>query len=343
MTEPSIQKIPHGIAEREQGRLYVVGTSGELHCLALANGALIARTTFPAQPLTAQQDQLFVWQPLLEQVETIQLAALTIDNAAFYQYWVQQLPLDRASLHIDQENLRYENVGQEVESFQIRGSINQNELLVTWEAHLRNQGGAPPSVYDNEDAHLDVCHYARLDAQTGEILANEQQALPQIASTLPHVAPPKRIVPYRQNAEWKSEPWSFGTQTAYLTTTATGTGIILVHKADEQAIFHEDMLTETSDAIVLVTPDGGYLFLSQPDEAMWSIFSTKTGEQLIQLPLAHETIEVAIVDTFVLSLAVVGDIVREETLYCHNLATAQPIWSYPLEIVARRGAPPLRP
>jgi len=346
MSEQSVLKIPHGIALPDEDRLYVTGMDKAIHCLQLHRGNLLARTDLAAVPLTAQYDTVIAWHPFSNQPNTLQLIALQIQDGGIHLIWEQNLALP-AWVAVTTE---------EADGFLVEATIQDEELLVTWEAHGRYRGGAPPPAQVEAAATQAAGHVVHLDLQRGTVRAEQAVPLPaRETATVPPVTSPQRVVPYRRDATWETQPWAVDAGHAYLVTTVDGTGIVLAHtersgtaKTDENGtkVVRETVLTDDAAATAIVTPDGRYLFVHTPSNAdlPWRLFTAASGELLARLPYEDGTTEGAVVDQLVLYLVVeeVGT-TAQKTLCCRALTTGERRWSYPLATATRRGPPPLRP
>ncbi|MCB0106635.1 MAG: hypothetical protein KDE53_12020, partial [Caldilineaceae bacterium] len=330
MSEQSVLKIPHGIALPGEDRLYVTGMDEALHCLQLHRGNLLARADLAAVPLTAQHDTVIAWHSIYNQSNTLQLIALQMQEGGIHLIWEQTLALP-AWVVVTTE---------ETDGFLVEATIQNGELLVTWEAHGRYRGGAPPPAQVEAAATQVARHVVHLDLQRGTVRSEQAVPLPaRETATVPPVTSPQRVVPYRRDATWETQPWAVDASQAHLVTTADGTGIVLVHTersgtakaADTNGtkIVREITLTDDAAATATVTPDGRYLFVHTPTDAdlPWRLFAAASGELLARFPFEEGTTEVAVVDQLILYLVVeeVGT-AAQETLCCRALTTGERRW-----------------
>ena len=134
MIEHSALRIPHGIADPEGNVAYVVGPQGHIHCLDLGNGEVLARTDFPGSPLTIDRGAFIGWRPAPDQPNAVRLFAAVRQGNVLRLKWEETLQLPD-----------WVEIGSlEPNRFTLEAAIQSRLVVVTWEAHSRYRGGAPP-------------------------------------------------------------------------------------------------------------------------------------------------------------------------------------------------------
>jgi hypothetical protein len=230
----------------------------------------------------------------------------------------------------------------------LEAEIQGGLVVVTWEAHSRYQGGAPPPPQVEEAATRDERRIVRLDRETGAVMGQERAELaPSPEPALPELPPTSRMVPYRSGTSWATQSWRAGSADVFLVRTAEEPGIVLVRRDSGGADGSGEIrLTSDPAAEATLTPDGRLVFIHEPggDAPAWHVFSTETGEPITRLPFDSGTEGVAVVNDRVLYL-VVEDLgtTRRRSLRCRNLHTAEAMWSQLLSEEARKAPPRLRP
>ena len=185
MIEHSAVNIPHGIADPEGNVAYVVGPEGLLHCLELGTGEILARTGFSASPLTIDRGTLIGWRPATGQPNTVRLFAAVRQGNVLRLKWEETLELPD---WVEVDSL-------EPNRFTLEATIEGKQVVVTWEAHSRYRGGAPPPRQVEEAATHDEHRTLRLDPETGAAVGQEQAepALSLEEQVLPELPPTMRI------------------------------------------------------------------------------------------------------------------------------------------------------
>jgi hypothetical protein len=339
MIEHSALRIPHGIADPEGNVAYVVGPEGLIHCLELGSGEILARTDFPASPLTIDRGTLIGWRPAPGQPNAVRLFAAVRQGNVLRMKWEKTLYLPD---WVEVDSL-------EANRFTLEATIESKLVVVTWEAHSRYRGGAPPPPQVEEAATHEERRTVRLDPETGAAVGQErtEPALSLEEQVLPEVPPTMRIVPYRSGTSWVTQSWRVGSADAFLARTVKEPGIVLVrHDPAGAAGPSEIRLTNDPAAEAAVTPDGRMVFIHEPggDAPAWHVFSAETGDRITRLPFDPGTEGVAVVNDQVLYL-VVKDRggTRRRSLRSRNLQTGEAMWSFLLSEETLRAPPPLRP
>lgn len=338
MIKHSALQIPHGLADPEPDVAYVVGPQGFIHCLDLGSGDILARTDFPGSPLTIDRGVLIGWRPAPDQPNAVRLFATVRQGDVLRPKWEEALHLPG-----------WVEIGSpEPNRFTLEADIRDRLVVVTWEAHSRYRGGAPPPPQVEEAETHDERRTVRLDLETGAVVGQERAELtPSPEQALPDVPPTRRIVPYRSGTSWDTRSWRVGSADAFLVRTTEQPGIVLVRGASGgSAGPGEIRLTSDPAAEAAVTPDGRLVFIHESggDALAWHVFSAETGERIARLPFDSGTEGVAVVNDWVLYL-VIEDLgtTRRESLRCRNLHTAEAMWSYLLSEKTRKAPPPLPP
>lgn len=338
MTLPGMAaQIPYGLADVEGGTIYVEGPDGYLECLDMESGELLARTEFPARPLAVREGHIIGWRPGTPRPNALVVFAVHRRDGTLSPIWERPLELP------DWVDTQASETGR----FTITADVD-DEFVITWEAHSRYPGGAPPPPQVEEAATHDERRTVRLDPETGAAVGQERAELaPSPEQALPEVPPTSRIVPYRSGTSWVTRSWRVGSADAFLVRTAEEPGIVLVRSDSAGAAGPGDIrLTSDPAAEAAVTPDGSLVFIHEPggDAPAWHVFSAETGERITRIPFDSGTEGVAVVNDRVLYLVVEGlGMTHRRSLRCRNLHTAEAMWSHLLSEEARKAPPPLQP
>ncbi len=336
MIERSAFQIPHGLADPAGDVVYVVGPQGLIHCLDPGSGEVLVRTEFPGSPLTIDRGVLFGWTPASDRPKAVRLFAAVRQGDVLRPKWEKALQLPDW----------VEVASPEPNRFRLDAEIQGRLVVVTWEAHSRYRGAAPPPPQVEEAATHDERRTVRLDPETGAAVGQEQAELIQSPEqALPEVPPTRRIMPYRSGTSWFTRSWRVGSADVFLARTADEPGIVLVRRNSSGATGPGEIrLTSDPAASAAVTPDGSLVFIHEPggDAPAWYVFSAETGERITRLPFDSGTEGVAVVNNRVLYL-VVEDLgtTRRWSLRCRNLDTGEALWSHLLGEESVTLPPPL--
>ena len=338
MTEHSAAQVPCGYADPEEEVAYIVGPQGRIHLLDLTSGETMARTEFAGTPLTIGDGVLIGWAPAPDQHNAVRLFALVQDGDVLRPKWETELQLPDW----------VETVSSEPNAFMLQAEIEKERVAVTWGAHARYRGGAPPPPRVEEAATHEERRTLQLDCQTGKLVGKEHvEAAPRPEQALPALTPDRRLVPYFSGTSRLTRPWRAGLAESFLVKTGREPEIVLVRESiGRKAGPVEIRLTEDPAAEAAVTPDGGLIFIHEPAgiTPVWHVFSAETGERIASLPFDAGTRGVAVVNERVLYLVVEEHgTVRRWSLRCRNLHTTEAMWSYFLKEDVRSKAPPLPP
>ena len=336
MNSSSHLQIPNGFANLEQDIGYIVGPQGFIYCLDLASGETQAISEIPATPLMIDQDTLIGWASESSDPKTIKLFGANRKGDDLRVTWEKPLELPDW-VEVD---------SPEADSLSIVAQVEGDKSVITWEAHSRYKGGAPPPAYVERAAIQDVRHEIQLDPETGdEISSTQMEIASSSVETLPQVGPTRRIVPYQIGNKWETQPWRSGSASQWLVRGIDYPGIILVRQEDGADEALEIRLTKDPDAVASVTPDGNYIFVQEPGgkAPMWLVFSA-TGERVAQLPYEAGVESVSVVNGRALYVVTeMDERIRRRTLHCRDLQTAEALWSFKLSEERPKAPPTLRP
>lgn len=333
-----VSKIPFGVAD-SRGRLgFVKGPQGLIYALDLQNGEEQARSIFPAIPLTIYDDSLIGWRPDLDVANAVGLFAAEILEETLRLSWEQNLDLPswvRVST-------------TELDFFRLLANIKGKELIISWEAHSRYPGGAPPPLEVEAAEVRDARGVVYVDPASGNVLRVERHdQIPESEPALPALPANRYFVPYLQNEAWETQPWLIQEQDAYLTRTAGKPGFQLIRREidrDENQI--EIHLTNDPNAFAAVTPDGSFIFIHEPERgsSSWQVYLVKTGEIVAKLPYEPGTQSVSVLGEQVL-YSVTQDLgtTQIRTLRCRNLHSGKLIWSFKIDEDFSKSPPPPPP
>lgn len=331
MVNSSTLQIPCGLADPEREVAYVVGSEGLIHCLDLGSGAVQARTNFAGSPLTIDSGTLIAWTPTHHGPNTIRLLAAVRQGDLLSPKWEQAVQLPQ-----------WVEIGSpEPGGFKLEAEIRRPLVVVTWEAHSRYRGGAPPPAQVEEEEKHDERRTIRFDLETGASIG-EESAEPASSPEpgLPELPPDKRIVPYRSGASWLTRPWRVGSADVFLARATEEPGIVLIRRYScGEGGLREIRLTTDPAAAAAVTPDGRFIFIRETggDPSAWHVFSADSGERVTTLPFDAGTEAVAVVKDWVLYLVVetIGTTLRQ-SLRCRHLHEGEEMWSHLLSEEARK-------
>jgi hypothetical protein len=279
------------------------------------------------------QGALIGWA--LERPNRARLFAAIRDGGTLRPKWEVPLPLpDWVEMGSDEPN-----------ALVLEAEVQSGLLVVTWEAHSRYRGGAPPPPEVEEAATHDERRTVRLDRETGTVVEQAQVAsTPSREQVLSAVTPNRQNVSYRSGTSWATRAWQVGSAEVFLTREGDEPGIALVRREPGDAAgTSETRLTSNRAAEVAVTPDGSMIFIHESggNEPSWQVFSAETGELVTSLAFDPGTEGVSLVENRVIYLVVEDQgAMRRRSLRCRNLHTGVVIWSYVLDEEARK-APPL--
>lgn len=331
-----VAQIPYGIAELQAGLLYVEGTDRRLECLDLASGEVLARTEFPAKALAVSEAHIIGWSPGIPQPNTLMVFKAQRRGDTLSPIWQRTIELP---MWVDTRS-------PEPGGFALIADVG-HEVVITWEAHSRYSGGAPPPAqveiaYAHDDSRL-----VRIDPESGEVIGEEPVELTKGHEEESGLALP--LVPYRWGSLWVNRPWSIGQREALLLRPSNSLGILLRHRNPSGTAPGTDILL-TTDATTepAVTLDGSLILAHERDLAPseWKVFSAATGERIGSLPYETGTEGAAPIGDrilYVVAEAQQEPPVHRRLLRCRDLASQALVWSHVLSETPIRRAPPLPP
>lgn len=333
--EPSAQ-IPYGLADLQGGFLYIEGADRHLECLDIVSGEVLARTEFPGRALAMSEGHIIGWSIGTPQPHTLNLFKVRRRGAVLSPVWQQTIDLP------DWVDI----LSSEREAFTLCADVG-DEVVITWEAHSRYNGGASPSSRVEIAQTHDECRLIRIDIDSGEIVSEEPgefepEQIDYVVKALP-------LVPYRSSGLWVNRPWRVGPREALLLRASDTPGIVLRHRDLFGAATEADIpLTTDAATESAVTPDGSLILAHEPDLAPgdWKVFSSETGEQIASLPYENGTEGVAVIGPRVLYVVTES---QEESpmgrrfLRCRDLESGALRWSHLLSETQLRPPPPPRP
>lgn len=338
MTEHSPVQVPRGLADPGGQTLYLMDLEDLIHLVDPDTGSLLARTTFPARPLTLVDDLLIAWAPG-SSTGTLRLVAVQQQGGELRSSW--ETPLELPGWVQIQS--------PESEQFTIHARVQDGQITVTWEARSGYSGGAPPPPEVAEAQTRSERRTLLLDPEAGTVLEEGRPGpAPTSETTLPELPPGEFIVPYRRDGEWATHAWRVDSLEAHLIREAGAPGILLVHRGGDLSTAGErHRLSSDPGAEAMVTPDGRWIFVHEPGapDPSWAVFSAETARPVTRLPFEPGTAEVAVLDGRVLYLVVEerGGGRRHYFTRCRRLDSGEVKWSYSLGEETLRAPPPLRP
>lgn len=338
MSEHTVVQVPYGCADPEWRAAYIVGPQGKIHLLDLTSGETKARTEFAGTPLTIDDGVLIGWTPAPDQRNALRLFALVQEGDVLRPKWEAELELPDW----------VETGSSEPNEFVLQAEIENERVTVSWEAHARYRGGAPPPRQVEEAATHDERRTLHLDRQTGRLVGKEHvEAAPGPQQALPEMTPDRKIVSYHSGTSRLTRPWPAGSAKSFLVRTGKQPGMVLVRESPGRTTGPVEIrLTDDPAAEAAVTPDGSLIFIHEPAGGgpAWHVFSAETGERITSLPFDVGTRGAAVVNERVLYLVVEDRGTTERwSLRCRNLHTTELLWSYVLKEDVRSKAPPLPP
>lgn len=333
MTTPSTIRIPRGIVDAQTDVAYVVGKERRIFCLLPDTGEVLASTDFASIPVAVDTGMLIGWSYAPNRPNEIRLFSAARQGSVLLPRWEQTLQLPE---WVDVSS-------PEPDSFMLEAEVREGRITITWEAHARYRGGAPPPVEVERAAMRDERHTLEFDRKTGAITGKERvEPAPHPERIAPKLKPNAQIVPYRSGTSWDTQPWRAGAVNACLIRTADEPGIVLLHK-DDVGADAEIRLTDNPHAVAAVTLDGGLIFIHEPGEteSAWQVFSTETGTRVASLGFDPGAEGVSVFKDRVLYV-VREDAkgMRRRTLRCRNFRNGKPMWSFVLDEEAVRAPPP---
>jgi hypothetical protein len=338
MTELSGIQIPKGLADPDGKVAYVVGPQALIHRLDLKSGKSQAHTTFAGSPLAIQGETLIAWTRAAESSNAVRLLAVTPQMGILRPVWEQTIELP-AWVEVD---------SPEAERFNMQAEIQDEELVVTWQARSRYTGGAPPPADVESSETRQASKDMHIDPESGSVLKEEQREIVPVTETsLPSLPSDRSIVPYLQGEAWATHPWTINTGDAYLVRIIGEPGILLVRREPGSAAGPlEIRLTGDPTAVAAVTPDSKFIFIHETrnDPASWLVFSAVDGEIIAKIPFDSGAQGVSVVNDQVLYLVMQEDgLTRRSSLHSRDLHTGEKMWSFALEDEISTTAPPPPP
>lgn len=327
-------RIPHGIADAQADLAYVVGPDECIVALNLTRGEISARSDFAAMPLAADGDLLVGWTSDIVQPSAVRLITARRRGETIGSQWEATIEIPN---WVDLKS-------PEPSAFNLDAEIENDAIVVRWEASARYGGGAPPPPDVEETARHNEGGTLRFDRETGAPLGPEERT--EIDES-PLEAPPdiisnRQVVPYRSGPSWTTGMWRAGKAESCLVRPKEGPGVSLVR--GEAGRTEETSLSSDPDAEASVSPDGALIFIQEPGggERSWQVFSAAAAKRIASLPFDSGTEWAAVVDDRVLYHVVEDEgSRRRQSLRCRNLKSGELIWSQVLAEVALKAPPPL--
>ncbi len=332
----SVFQIPQGLASPESNVAYVVNGQGLIECLNLSNGQVEAQTTFPAYPLVVDRGAIIGWRPGSSPNSLVVFSAdqqgdvllPTWETSITLPDWVDMNPTDPTR-------------------FAIAAALEDEQVAITWEAHTRYEGGAPPSPEVELASTHDERRTIYLHRETGAQIASEPSVPEATPSTpsLPELPPGQQPMPYRSQAAWSTQPWTVGSTEAFLVRTTDPPGVSLIRRESNHPQGETAMpLTDNPAAIAVVTLDGHFILMREPEaeDSPWLMFSAETGERVASVPLNEEVESAAVVGEGVIySVAETTSGTQRRYLRYWDLNRSELSWSHLLSEQTLSKPPPL--
>jgi hypothetical protein len=334
-TSPAVW-IPTGSGVAETGRIYVAGPDGHVLALDLDSGTILARGDFNATPVAARGDLVICWRSDTDRAHTISLLAARRDGDELTALWQTVLDLPEW----------VEPVSSEADAFRLEAEIRDDVVAVTWEAHARYRGGAPPPAHVEAAAAHDRRETVCVDCTTGAPVPGNGApiAAARAVETVPAAFSDRQTVGYRRGVAWSAEPWRAGDGDAVLARAASGPGVSLLRL--EVGRLEDHLLSNDRSAEAVVTSDGALIFLHEPGRAAaeWRVFSAVTGEPVATLPFEPGTEWITALDGRALyQVAEDRGGTRRCSLNCRRLQGGELQWSHVLSEVTLKPPPPPMP
>ncbi len=333
MTFPSNIWLPSGIVDPIEEIAYVVAKQGRIFCLALDTAEILASTDVASIPLTVAQGFLIGWSHAPQRSNEIRIFAASRRENVLAPQWEKALQLPEW----------VDLTSAEPDSFKLEAEIRPRCITVTWEAHARYHGGAPPSPEFENAARHDERHILELNREDGATIGHERiEPEPSQAPTLPKLRPETQIVPYRRGTAFATQSWRAATVNACLIKRADDPGIVLWIQ-EKGGADSEIRLSDNPKAAATITLDGKLIFIQEPraTDTAWQVFSTTTGERIASLPFDPGTAGLSVVKDLVLyEVRVDAAGLSRRTLRCRNLRNGKALWSFVLAEEAMRTPPP---
>jgi hypothetical protein len=332
----SVFQIPQGLAIPASNVAYVVNGQGLIECLNLGNGQVAAQTTFSAYPLVVDQGAIIGWRPGSSPNSLVVFSATqqgdvlqpTWETTIALPDWVEIDPTDPTR-------------------FAVAAALEDGQLAVTWEAHARYEGGAPPSLEVESASTHDERRTVYLHRETGAQIASEPSAPEAEASapSLPELPPGQQPMPYRSQAAWSTQPWTVGSTEAFLVRTTEPPGVSLIRRTSTHPQGGSAIsLTNDPSAIAVVTLDGQFVLIREPaaEDPSWLLFSAETGEQVASVPLNQDVESAAVVGEGIMYVvAETAGGTQRQYLRFWDLERSELRWSHLLSEQTLSKPPPL--
>ncbi len=326
--------FPKGVADEAGQRGFVSKQEGGIDALDLSNGELLWSTDVASRPLIVNGEQLLAQSTMSEQENAFRVAALdaardgsllSMSEPLVFPDWVQVDETD--------ESL-----------FSIRARLREGELWLTWEAHSRYRGGAPPPQFILREATKDFVGTTIVNLRTGEV-----RMLSDVETTRAQEPSDSQLhpsLPYQMGFSQREAGWMVDDKIAALASVERGgqqSIILQTWDAQTGEANPSVELSSESGQTFYVTPEGLYIFLqSEEPEATggeqrrWKIFSTQTGQPVAEW-LVEASAQAACVlnDSKVYYLAAEAssdDAAHEsQMLKARDLKTGELLWERQLE------------
>jgi hypothetical protein len=342
--------MPAGVAGPDKRTGYVGDTSGGVNAIDLLSGESIWTSDVVARPLIVQEGRLAALRSVAEQASILRIVVLDRH--------------DRGRLLLESDPIEFPGWAYPsivpADTFRYQTSLEEDDLLLEWEAHATYRGGAPPPSHIQARANQAAAGVARIDLRTGKV---QMLPLPRKGETrLPPALQNENRFSYQKGPSdtWETDPWVVDDVLAAITGEILEEQQVLKLLRWNRAtgeMYEPAVLVKDEALVSYVTPDGSFVFIHSEKQseaaaggpASWWLFSVATAEQIAVLGYEKGTRETCVLDSTVYYIVENppvsvrrGDEIQQSTINALDIASGRRIWQRSL--FARRSTkrPPRR-
>jgi hypothetical protein len=341
--------MPSGVADADKQVGYVGDSAAGVNALDLRTGESLWTSDVLARPLIVQERRLAALRSVAQQANNLQIIVLD-------RY-------DRGKVLLESDPIRFPGWAYPTivpaATFRYQTCLEEDELLLEWEAHAMYRGGAPPPPHIQAQANQAAAGVARIDLRTGKVQMlplprkGEMQRPPELQN--------ENLFSYQQGPSdtWETDPWVVDDVLAAISGEIIEEQQVLKLQRWNRAtgeMYEPATLVQDEALVSYVTPDGSFVFIhseKQPEAAAgvqgsWWLFSAATAERIAVLGYEKGTREACVLNSTVyyivenppVSIRRGGEI-PQSTMTALDIGSGKRIWQRALS-PRRTTKPPAR-
>jgi hypothetical protein len=297
--------IPHGIAG-VKGNLGCIEVQDGIDCLSLDTGELVFHLGMESKVLFIRDKEMIGWMPESGTPNALRLFEVQIKKGPESLRFLETVTFP------DWVDVCSPKPG----TFKIEAILEQEKLALSWEAHSRYTGGAPPQEMGGK-YHGDAAGIVRIDMRKRTIISSDFREL-ELEPDMPlrQLIREFPMTPFKQGNSWYNQSWIVDDNECLLLREDLGgqSGLYLMKRKPGNK--RENDLFRLSDSPIsepVLSLDGRFVFVAANQgkhkingTLEWDVFSVASGKRIAVIPLEQGWETVCIVGSQL--IYTVGDV-----------------------------------